>query len=115
MKVVVSSTGKDMSSSVSSMFARCPFFAIADIEGGEIKSVSFEENKDMDKPGGAGISTAQMVASKGANAVIAGSVGPRATDVLRQFNIEIYQANGSVEEALKDYISGKDEDSHTDQ
>jgi len=56
---------------------------------------------------GAGILTAQLMAEKNVNAVITGNVGPRALDVLNQFNIGIYYGDGTIEEVLQEFIDGK--------
>jgi len=41
------------------------------------------------------------------DAVVAGNIGPRASDVLRQFKIEVYNGNGVVKEVLQKFIDGK--------
>lgn len=100
MKVLVSSTGRDLNSDVSHVFARCPFFFIADIENKKIKRTDTIENTSSRKSGGAGISAAQKVAETGAKAVITGNMGPRAEEVLKQFGIKIYIVQGKVGDAL---------------
>ncbi|MCK4928005.1 MAG: NifB/NifX family molybdenum-iron cluster-binding protein [Candidatus Aenigmarchaeota archaeon] len=107
MKIAVSSTGKDLDSDVSSMFGRCPYFIIAEIEDEKIKAFEAVENTSADQAGGAGISAAKIVAEKDVNAVISESVGPRALDVFRQFNIEVYSGNGSVNDTLQEFIGGR--------
>ncbi len=107
MKIAVSSKEKSLSGEVSDVFGRSPYFVIADIEKGEIKATEIIENKSTDQITGAGISAAQFVAEKNVNAVITGNVGPRALDVLRQFNIKIYYGDGKVEEVLQEFINGK--------
>ena len=107
MKIAVSSTGKDLDSDVSSTFGRCPYFIIAEIEDKKIKMSEAIENTSADQTGGAGISAAQIVAEKDVNAVISGNVGPRALEVFRQFNIEIYSGSGSVNEVLQKFIDGE--------
>jgi len=87
MKIAVSSTGKNLTDSVSDVFGRSPYFIIAEIENGEIKKTEIMENKNADQAGGAGISAAQLMAEKNVNAVITGNVGPRALDVLRQIRL----------------------------
>jgi len=47
------------------------------------------------------------VAEKNVEVVITGNIGPRALDVLRQFNIEIYSGSGSVEDVLQKFIDSK--------
>jgi len=107
MKIAVSSTGKSIESNVSDIFARCPFFIIAEIKNQKIDKTEIIENKSTDQMSGAGIFAAQLMAEKNVNAVITGNVGPRAFDVLKQFNIEIYRGEGKVKEAVEKFIEGK--------
>ncbi len=106
MKVAISSTGKELESQVSNVFGRCPYFVIAEIEDKEIKNVEAIENTSAKQLGGAGISAAQMVAEKDVKAVITGNLGPRASTVLKQFNIDVYRGADSVKEALRKLIEG---------
>jgi predicted Fe-Mo cluster-binding NifX family protein len=107
MKVAVSSTGKELDSNVSEVFGRCPYFIIAEIEGKKIQGFEAVENAVANQMGGAGISAAQTVAEKGVKAVITGNLGPRASDVLKQFNIEVYNGNGLVKEALQKFMENR--------
>jgi len=107
MKIAVSSKEKNLSGEVSDVFGRSPYFVIAEIENGEIKKTEIIENKSAGQMGGAGISAAQLMAEKNVNAVITSNVGPRAFEVLKQFNIEIYYGSGKIEEVLQKFIDGK--------
>ena len=107
MKIAVSSTGKNLTDSVSEVFARCPYFIIAEIENQEIKRFEAMKNESENQMGGAGISAAQLMAEKNINAVITKNVGPRALDVLKQFNIEIYYGDGAIKKVLQEFIDGK--------
>lgn len=107
MKIAISSTGKTIESEINNEFGRCPYFIIADVKGKKIESYEAMENINMNQPGRAGIAAAQFVAEKGAEAVITGSVGPRAADILQQFKIPAYKAEGKVKDAVKMLIEGK--------
>jgi len=107
MKIAVSSTGKSLESNVSDIFARCPYFIIAEIENQKIDKTEIIENKSTNQISEAGIFAAQLMAEKNVNAVITGNVGPRAFDVLQQFNIEVYQGEGKVKEVIEKFIEGK--------
>jgi predicted Fe-Mo cluster-binding NifX family protein len=107
MKVAVSSIGRNLESKVSTVFGRCPYFIIADIEGKKIQRTEAVENMSAGQKGGAGISAAREIAERGAKAVITGNLGPRASDVLRQFRIEAYMGGGSVKESLEKFMAGK--------
>jgi len=107
MKIAVSSTGKKLTDNVSEVFARCPYFVIAEIENEKIQRVETIENKSANQLGQAGISVAQLMAEKDVNAVITKNVGPRALDVLKQFNIMIYYGEGVIKDVLQEFIDGK--------
>ena len=107
MKIAVSSIGKNLTDNVSEVFARCPYFIIAEIENQEIKRTEIIENKSTEQMGGAGISAAQLMAEKDVKAVITKNAGPRALDVLKQFNIGIYYGDGTIKEVLQEFIDGK--------
>jgi predicted Fe-Mo cluster-binding NifX family protein len=58
--------------------------------------------------GGAGISTAQMIAGKGVAVVLTGNCGPNAYQVLSAAGIKVVtRASGKVREAIQNYESGK--------
>jgi predicted Fe-Mo cluster-binding NifX family protein len=107
VKIAVSSMGKSIESNISDVFARCPFFIIAEIENQKIDKTEIIENENTNQMSGAGISAAQLMAEKNVNAIITGNVGPRAFDVLRQFNIEVYHGEGKVKEVIEKFIKGK--------
>jgi len=107
MKIAVSSTDKNIESNVSDVFGRCPYFIIAEIKDQKIEKTEAIENKNINQMSGAGISAAQLMAEKDVNTVITGNVGPRALDVLKQFNIEIYFGEGVVKNVLQEFIDGK--------
>jgi predicted Fe-Mo cluster-binding NifX family protein len=107
MKVAISLTGEKLTDNVSEVFARCPYFAIAEIENKKVQATEVIENKIADQLGQAGISAAQLMAEKDVKAVITKNVGPRALDVLNQFQIDIYTGEGSAERVLQEFIDGK--------
>ena len=107
MKIAISSTDKNIESNVSDVFGRCPYFIIAEIENQKIEKTEAIKNESTDQMSGAGISTAQLMAEKDVKVIITGNVGPRALDVLNQFNIEIYSGEGVVKEVLQEFIDGK--------
>ena len=104
--VAISSSSKDLTGNVDARFGRCKYFLLVTIVNGNIDSVESFENFKMDMQGGVGIAVAQMLADKKIDAVISGNIGPRALDILRQFDILAYQSNKTKEQALQDYING---------
>ena len=107
MKIAVSSMDKTIDGNVFDVFGRCPYFVIIEIKKGEVKKTEVIKNESTDQMSGAGMSAAQLMAEKNVNAVITGNVGPRALDVLKQFNIKIYSGNGAIKEVLQKYVDEK--------
>jgi len=107
MKIAISSEGNNLESNVDSRFGRCTYFIIADIENNELKGFEVMENKNAEQMGGAGISSGEAVAKKGVNAVITGNVGPRAFEVFKQFNIDVYIADGKISKIIEKFIKGE--------
>ncbi len=106
MKIAVSSNGKELESNVSEVFGRCSYFLIVDIQDNAIKSFEAIENNTSGQKGSIGITTAQIVANKGVDAVITGNMGPRALDVMKQFKIPVYLGEGVVKDAIQNFLAG---------
>jgi len=104
MKIAISSVGESLDADIAEVFGRCPYFIIVDIEKGKIKEMEIVKNPSDNQQSGAGMTAAKLVAEKGVSVVIAKNVGPRALDVLRQFNIEIIEADGKISKALQGFI-----------
>ena len=107
MKLAISSIGKDLNSSVSKIFGRCPYFIIVSINHKKIGEFVTLENTSINQISGAGISAAQIVAGKNVKAVITGNIGPRALDVLKQFHIQIYKGIGLTTKVIEEFVEGK--------
>ena len=107
MKIAISSTGKDLESKLDAKFGRCPYFLIVEIENKEIKDVKAIENIAAGQRGGAGITSAEIIAKEKVEAVITANLGPRAFSVFKQFEIKIYQGEGKVDEAVQKFIEGE--------
>ena len=105
MKVAVSSSGKDLNAQMDPRFGRCSYFLIIDTQ-----DMSFEvfENENATLGGGAGIQSAQFVASKGAKAVLTGNCGPNAMQTFSAAGIQVYVGqSGSVKDIVDKYINGE--------
>ena len=105
MKIAVSASGPDLTSDVDPRFGRCPFFLFVDPESMEFEAI---ENANISSASGVGIQSAQLVAEKGAQAVLTGSCGPNAFQTLQAAGIDVIVGiSGTVKEAVAHYKSGR--------
>jgi predicted Fe-Mo cluster-binding NifX family protein len=105
MKVCVTALGPKEGSEVDPRFGRCQFFVFFDLHTREVESIP---NPNIGSSGGAGIQSAQLVASKGAAIVVTGHVGPNAFKTLNAAGVSIFTgATGTVQEAVAAYEAGK--------
>jgi predicted Fe-Mo cluster-binding NifX family protein len=107
MRIGISANGKNLEDTISEVFARAPHFIIAEIENGKIKSFEVVKNEAEGRAGGVGIFAAKLMVERDVKAVITKNIGPRAFEVLKQFNIEVYQGEGEVKKAIEEFIQGK--------
>lgn len=93
MKIAVAvDANMGMNSPVAFRFARAPFFAIVEVNNGNIVNINIVQNPNAFVRGGAGPATAQWLASMGVNAVIGPRVGPNASGALAALGIQVYVA-----------------------
>jgi predicted Fe-Mo cluster-binding NifX family protein len=105
MKIAISASGPDFGASVDPRFGRCSYFLFIDTETMEFEAV---ENPNISSAGGAGIQSAQLIANKGAKALLTGSCGPNAFQTLQAAGVEvIVGVMGSIKEAVEQYKTGK--------
>jgi predicted Fe-Mo cluster-binding NifX family protein len=104
MKIAITSTGPTLDDPVDPRFGRCAYFVIA-----ETNDMSFEafDNESIALGSGAGIQSAQFVASKGVDAVITGNCGPNAIQTLSAAKLEVFTGqSGTVRQVIERYNSG---------
>lgn len=99
MKVAVTAAGPDLDSPVDPRFGRAAYFLFIDTDTYELEAVP---NPYVSALSGAGIQAAQLVANKGAQAVISGSFGPNAFQTLSAAGIPMYQATGGTVRQMVD-------------
>ena len=107
VKVAISSMENNINGNVSDVFGRCSYFIIVDIEKGKIGEIKVIENLNVNQISGAGVFAAQLIAEQKVDVVITKNMGPRATDVLTQFNIEVYSGEGIIKDVLEKFINKK--------
>lgn len=105
MKIAVSSTGKNLDSQIDPRFGRCQYFVFVDPETMEFEAA---ENEGLMASGGAGVQAAQLVAQKGANALITGNLGPNASSALSASGIKVHLVSGgTIREVIEVFKAGK--------
>ncbi len=107
MKLCVSATGKEMTAKVDGTFGRAPYLLIIDTDTLGMEAL---DNTAADVSQGAGIAAAQLVANKGANALLTGHVGPKAYTALESAGIKIYEGastGDTVQEAVNKFKQGQ--------
>jgi predicted Fe-Mo cluster-binding NifX family protein len=104
MKIAITSTGPTLDDPVDPRFGRCAYFVIV-----ETNDMSFEafDNESIALGTGAGIQSAQFVASKGVDALITGNCGPKALQTLSAAKIEVFVGqSGTVRGIVERYKRG---------
>ena len=105
MKIAVSATAPDLDAEVDPRFGRCQYFIIIDPQSMEFEAL---DNSSAMAAGGAGISTAQMIASKGAEVVLTGNCGPNAYQTLSAAGIQVITGvSGRIKDAVEAFKAGK--------
>jgi predicted Fe-Mo cluster-binding NifX family protein len=105
MKIAISAMGATLDAEIDPRFGRCQYFIIVDPDTMNFEAIN---NAGGMGSGGAGISTAQLIAGKGVEAVLTGNCGPNAYQVLSAAGIKVITGvSGKVKDAIQSYKSGK--------
>ncbi len=105
MKIALSATAPNLDAEVDPRFGRCQYFVIVDPQSMELDAV---DNSNAMAAGGAGISTAQMIASKGVEVVLTGNCGPNAYQTLSAAGIQVVTGvSGSIKDAIEAFKAGR--------
>ena len=105
MKIAVSSSGKDLNAQLDPRFGRCRYFLII-----ETDTMKFEvfDNENAALGGGAGIQSAQLIAAKGAKALITGHCGPNAMQTLSAAGVQVYVGQaGTIQSIVDKFNNGQ--------
>jgi predicted Fe-Mo cluster-binding NifX family protein len=104
MKIAVSSTGQTLDDAVEARFGRCPYFLIVNPATLEFEVIA---NANAELGGGAGIQSAQLIATKGTSVVLTGSCGPNALKVFEKAGIIVVTGvTGSVSQVVQQFTAG---------
>ncbi|MEJ2202111.1 MAG: NifB/NifX family molybdenum-iron cluster-binding protein [Desulfuromonadaceae bacterium] len=106
MKIVLTTSGEDLSAPLDSRFGRAAGYLLYDLETSTYTRLDNQPSREASH--GAGILAAEMVARSGAKALITGHCGPKAFRVLHSAGIKVYNCDApTVAEALEEYCAGK--------
>ena len=102
MKIIVTSSGKGIGAEMDARFGRAKFFIVVDMETGETETV--DNSINMNALQGAGIQAAETASKLGAECIITGNLGPKASQALNAAGIKTFQCSGgTVEEAIQKF------------
>lgn len=106
MRIAVSAdTNEGLESRVAHHFGRCPFFALVEVQDGQIASGTVIENPyyAAHQPG----QVPGFINQQGVDVMLSGGMGGRAIQFFSQFGIEAATgASGTVQEAVTCYLEG---------
>ena len=100
-KIAVCTDSNSLDGEIASRLARCNYFLIVEIENGKIKKHEAISNPHSQIQKGAGVEVAQMLGQLEVDLIICENVGPRALDVLKQFNIQFLNEKGSIKKVIE--------------
>ena len=107
MRIAVSAeTNQGADSQVAHHFGRCPFFALVDVSGEAIQSITIIENPffTSHQPG----QVPEFIKGQNAEVMISGGMGRMAIQFFDQFAIKpVTGASGTVAETVACYLEGK--------
>lgn len=105
MKIAVTSTGEDLSSTVDPRFGRARYFVVIDTDSGDFKVI--DNSMSANAMQGAGVQAAEAVAREEVKVLVTGHCGPNAHRALKAAGIAVVVgASGSVSEAVQAFESG---------
>jgi predicted Fe-Mo cluster-binding NifX family protein len=106
VRIAISSDGDNgLDSAVSPHFGRCPYFALVDVEGQEVKAVQTIPNPyyGNHQPG----QVPGFIHSQGADVMLSGGMGGRALAFFQQYGVQpVTGAAGTVGHAVEQFLSG---------
>jgi len=105
MRIAVTAREPKLEAEVDPRFGRAEYFIIVETDSEDYEAI---ENPNVNSASGAGIQSAQLVVDKGVKALLTGSCGPKAYDVLKAAGVSVYVGTtGTVSEAIEGFKSGQ--------
>ncbi len=105
MKIAISLEKDILECDVDQRFGRCKYFLITD--SNDVEKYEIVKNQGIMQDHGAGIKSAQQMIELGVEVVLTGSLGPNATNVLKQASIKPYHASGNTKDVINKFTNGK--------
>jgi predicted Fe-Mo cluster-binding NifX family protein len=108
MKIAVATDDeRGLEAVLSQHFGRCPYYVVVDVHDKEIKEVKAVQNPFYGSHGQPG-EVPTFIKSLGAQAIIAGGMGPRAIGFFEQFGIQaVTGVSGMVKEVIRAFVDGE--------
>ncbi len=107
MRIAISTeTNNGLDSLVAHHFGRCPFFALIDVDGTDVKAVEVIENPffSAHQPG----QVPGFIKEQNADVMLSGGMGGRAIQFFQQFGIQTATgARGTVHQTLESFLGGE--------
>ena len=103
-KIAVASNNKETTSSVGTIAGRSPYYLIFNSTG---KLLEVVENPYKDVRGGAGVSTASLLAEKGVTIVIAETFGGKMVNTMKSKGMAHFEFKGIASDAVKKVLNSK--------
>jgi predicted Fe-Mo cluster-binding NifX family protein len=107
MRIALSvETSNGLDSAVAQHFGRCPYFALVDVDGKEVKAVQLIKNPyfAQHQPG----QVPAFIREHNADVMLSGGMGQRAIQFFAQYGIEAATgAAGTVRDSLEKYLGGQ--------
>ena len=105
MKIIIPMNKQDMEEGICPSFGRAPYFLFYNTD---TSGRQWLPNNAAQSSGGAGIGAAQILADKGADALITSRCGENAERVLCRANIMVYQSiDGTAKENIEALVEAK--------
>ena len=106
MVIAVTAQGNDLQGEVDLRFGRAEHFLLVNSETMGFELV--ENRQNLNLPQGAGIQTAQNLASHQPEVVLTGNCGPKAFKILQAAGVKVVVGvSGKIEDALQAYLRGE--------
>jgi predicted Fe-Mo cluster-binding NifX family protein len=105
MRIAVTASQPSLDGQVDPRFGRCAYYVIADLDTLDFEALPNPYALAM---GGAGIQSAQLIASRGVEIVVSGNYGPNAVQTLNAVGVRAIAGamRGSVRQAIEQFKQG---------